>query len=59
MTDTMTAANAGAPIAIPPTLVIGVVLLIAGGIIARIAYVLLNRGGESTLPVPAEGGAAH
>ena len=59
VTDTMTAASAGAPIAFPPTLVIGVLLLMAGGIIARVAYVLLNRGGESTLPVPAEGGAAH
>jgi NADH-quinone oxidoreductase subunit M len=60
VTDTMTAASAGAPIAFPPTLVIGLALLVAGGIIARIAYVLLNgRGSESTLPVPAEGGAAH
>jgi len=59
VTDTIAAANAGAPIAFPPTLVIGLLLLIAGGIIARIAYVLLYRGAESTLPVPAEGGAAH
>jgi NADH-quinone oxidoreductase subunit M len=59
VTDTVAAASAGAPIAVPPTLVIGLLLLIAGGIIARIAYVLLSRGPESTLPVPAEGGAAH
>ncbi len=59
VTDTIAAANTGAPIAFPPTLVIGLLLLIAGGIIARIAYVLLYRGAESTLPVPAEGGAAH
>ncbi len=59
VTDTIEAANAGAAIAFPPTLVIGLVLLAAGGIIARVAYVLVGRGGETTLPVPAEGGAAH
>ena len=59
VTDTIAAAKAGTPIAIPAALVLGIGLLLAAGIIARIAYVLLRPGTDGTAPVPAEGGAAH
>ncbi len=57
--DTVVAAQAGTPIAIPPAVVAGLLLLLVGAIVARIAFVLVNARGETTLPVPAEGGAAH
>jgi NADH-quinone oxidoreductase subunit M len=59
VTDTLVAAQAGTPIAFPPAVVAGLLLLLIGGIVARIAYVLVNGRSESTLPVPAESGAAH
>ena len=50
----MASANAGTPIAIPTTLVIGLVLLLVGGIGARILYVLSGRGEPAAqVPVPA------
>jgi NADH-quinone oxidoreductase subunit M len=60
VTDTMAAANAGTPIAIPTTLVIGLGLLLVGGIGARILYVLSGRGEPAAqVPVPVESGATH
>ncbi len=61
VTDTLAAAKAGTPIAIPTALVVGLLLLLTGGILARIFYALSNGRRETTSPVtvPAESGAAH
>ena len=57
--DTIVAAEAGTPIEIPSVVVAGLLALLVGGIVARIAYVLMNAGGDTAQPVPAESGAAH
>jgi hypothetical protein len=59
VTDTIVAAGAGTPIAISSVVAAGLLLLLVGGILARIAYVLMNGRTETALPAPAEGGAAH
>ena len=60
VTDTIAAAGAGTPIAIAPTLVIGLLLILVGGILARVLYVLSRRSEPTTaVTVPAEGGAAQ
>ncbi len=61
VTDTIAAADAGTPIAIPSALVIGLLLLLTGGILARVLYALSNGRREITSPVsvPTESGAAH
>ena len=60
VTDTIAAADAGTPIAIPTALVVGLLLLLIGGVLARILYVLSSRGEtDAPLPVPAESGATQ
>ena len=50
VTDTLAAAKAGTPIAIPTALVVGLLLLAAGGILARILYALSNARAPHTSP---------
>ncbi len=58
--DTIAAAESGTPIAIPTTLVIGLLLLLVGGILARILYVVSRRGEPTTaVTVSSESGAAQ
>ena len=59
VTDTIVAGQAGTPIEISSVVVAGLLLLLVGGIVARIAYVLMNAGSDTALPAPAESGAAH
>jgi NADH-quinone oxidoreductase subunit M len=59
VTDTIVAAQAGTPIDLSPVVVTGLLVLLLGGILGRIAYVLMNGPSETALPAPAEGGAAH
>ena len=62
--ETLLSAASGSAVAVPETVVAGLLLIVLAGVIARIGYVL-TRGGSSTEPpagVPAtaaEGGAAH
>jgi NADH-quinone oxidoreductase subunit M len=56
VTETLAAVAPSSPIAIPTTVVVGVLLLVLVFIIARIAWVLMRPRGRALEP---EGGAAH